>query len=266
MKTVDLDRVQFVTRHFNELQGLRFLVLPGLLFLALAASVGLNTLPAQILPVAVLLGIVLLRGRLKSYYQGRFGVVESPRLSPMPVEALSLAGSGMTVAGLPKTTPGAWRILLFAGVAFVPFVILWFLSPAVFIDSPTDWSRLSSQTVMIGGAPILKLDPSALLLVMYFFCGALFLGTWLRRGRCSSQGYHLVIGLLLLGFAALGASQGYVLQALFDGGIGRIAQVFVPALGSAPLALALCGGGFVVAGLLDHWQLVRVLGSPAEEA
>jgi hypothetical protein len=265
MKTADLDQIQFVTRHFNELQGLRLMVPPGSFFLGLAAAVGFHTLPAQIFPVAVLLGTILLRARLRGYYQTRFGEVEAPALYLDPGPSLSLAGSAMAVAVPRKPNPGARRILTFAGLAFIPFVILWAMSPVVLIDQPTDWSRLPSQTVLLIGAPFLKLELSALLLVMYFFCGALLLGTWFRRGRRLSQGHYLALGLLLLGLAALGASQGYVLQALFDQGIARIAQVFVPALGSPPITLVLCGGAFVLAGLLDHWQLVHALGRPAEQ-
>jgi hypothetical protein len=259
MKTADLDRVQFVTRYFNELQGLRLMVPSGLLFLSLAVLAGFKTLPAQLLPVAVLVGTILLRSRLRSYYQTRFGEVESSARLLDPVQSLSPAGSTAAVA-IPRG-----RFWTFAGVAFIPFAILWFLSPVVAIDTPTDWSRLASQTVLFSGAPSLKLDSSALLLAMYFFSGSLFLGTWLWRGRRLSQGYYLGLGLLLLGLATVGASLGYVLQALFDRGTSRIAQAFVPALGNPSIALALCGGAFVLAGLLDHWQLVRALGSPVEE-
>lgn len=259
MKTVDLDRVQFVTHYFNELQGLRLMVPSGLLFLSLAVLAGFKTLPAQLLPVAVLVSMVLMRSRLRSYYRTRFGEVESPERFLDPVQSLSPAGSTGAVA-IPRG-----RFWTFAGLAFFPFAVLWFLSPLVAIDTPTDWSRLASQTLLFSGAPSLKLDPTGLLLVMYFFSGSLLLGTWLRRGRRLSQGYNLGLGLLLLGLATVGASLGYVLQALFDRGIPRIAQAFVPALVSPSIALALCGGAFVLAGLLDHWQLVRALGSPVEE-
>lgn len=259
MKTADLDRVQFVTRYFNELQGLRLMVPTGLLFLSLAVLAGFRTLPAQLLPVAVLVGMILLRSRLRSYYQTRFGVVESSDRPLAPVQSLSPAGSAGTVA-IPRG-----RFWTFAGLAFIPFAILWFLSPVVAIDTPTDWSRLASQTVLFGGASTLKLDPSGMLWAVYLFSSSVFLGTWLRRGRRLSQGYYLGLGLLSLGLSSLGVTLGYVLQALFDWGTPRIAQAFVPALGSPAIALALCGGAFVLVGLLDHWQLVHALGSPAEE-
>ncbi|MFY9820691.1 MAG: hypothetical protein WAM82_04865 [Thermoanaerobaculia bacterium] len=266
MNTADLDQIQFVTRHFNELQGLRLMMPAGLIALGLAFAVGFHNVPAQIFSVVVVVGAILLRVRLRSYYQTRFGEVESPAPGLEPILSLSPAGAATAVAG-PRgfLNSGARRIGTFVGLAFIPFSILWMMSPAVVIDQPTDWSRLASQTVMVGGAPILKLDPSSLLMMMYFLCGSLFLGTWLWRGRRLSQSFYLVIGLLLLGLATLGASLGYVLQSLFDRGIARIAQVFVPPLSSLPITLVLCGAAFVLAGLLDHWQLVRALGRPAEK-
>jgi hypothetical protein len=265
MKTADLNQIQFVTRHFNELQGLRLKVPTGLMFLGLAVATAFRNVPAQIFSGAVVLGTILLVIRLRSYYPTHFGQVEAPVSGLEPVLTLSPAGSTAITAPRRALSSGAWVIGAFVGLAFIPFLILWVMSPTVAIDQPTDWSRLSSQTVMFIGAPTLKLEPSALLLMMYFLCGSLFLGTWLWRGRRLSQGYHLVLGLVLVGLATVGAGLGYVLQALFDREIGWIAQVFVPPLGSLPITLVLCGAAFVLAGLLDHWQLVRALGRPAEE-
>lgn len=266
MKTADLDQVQFVTRHFNELQGLRLWVPTGLVLLGLAIAAAFHSIPALILSGVIVMGTVLLRVRLRSYYPTRFGQVEAPAPGFEPVLSLNLAGPTMAVAAPRRTLSSVARLIgAFAGLAFIPFLILWVMSPVVDIDQPTDWSRLSSQTVLSIGAPTLKLQPSALLLMVYFLCGSLLVGTWLWRGRRLSQGYHLVLGLVLLGLATVGAGLGYVLQALFDREIGRIAQVFVPPLGSLAITLVLCGAAFVLAGLLDHRQLVRVLGRPAEK-
>jgi hypothetical protein len=133
----------------------------------------------------------------------------------------------------------------------------------VAIDQPTHWSHLASQTVMYGGTRELTLE--SLVSTMYFIFGALFLGTWLWRGHRLSQGHYLVLGVLLLGFAALGVALGFVLPALWNLGIVGIARFFVPPLGNMQIAQIVCGASFVLAGLLDHWQLVRVLGRPIEE-
>ena len=38
MKTPDLDRIRFITRHFNDLQGLRYWVPLGLVILGLGGT------------------------------------------------------------------------------------------------------------------------------------------------------------------------------------------------------------------------------------
>ena len=50
MKTHDLDRIRFVTRHFNELQGLRCMVPLGLIQLAAGLTGGLAGFP-KLLPL-----------------------------------------------------------------------------------------------------------------------------------------------------------------------------------------------------------------------
>ena len=83
---------------------------------------------------------------------------------------------------------------------------------------------------------------------------------WLMRDRRLSQSYYLVFGLLLLGLAALGASLEIApTPALFSYALLALAHPWI--------AQVLQGSVLVIAGLLDHRQLVRALGErPAEPA
>jgi hypothetical protein len=76
--------------------------------------------------------------------------------------------------------------------------------------------------------------------LLYALFGTLFLSVWLLRERRLSQSYYLGLALLL-GFSALGSAP----------------------LWAAPL---LCGSAMILAGLLDHCQLVRALGPAARES
>jgi hypothetical protein len=90
----------------------------------------------------------------------------------------------------------------------------------------------------------------------YFVFGVGFIGVWLWRERRLSQSYYLVLGVLLLGLVAIGVCLRSVLPALQDLGLARF---LLPLLVSSSLSDLLCGTLLVVAGLLDHWQLIRVL-------
>ena len=83
-------------------------------------------------------------------------------------------------------------------------------------------------------------------LVVY---GLLLVGLWLVRDHHLFQSYYLVLGVLLLGSAAPGRFSGFALPALARPGSGRL----------------LTGAAFFLAGLLDHWQLVRVMGHGVSE-
>lgn len=89
--------------------------------------------------------------------------------------------------------------------------------------------------------------------------GAFFLGVWLWRGRRLSQSYHLALGIALLALAAFGTCLGYLVWE--DRDAARfVIDLFLPALVHPWMALLLCGSSMILAGLLDHWQLVRSLG------
>jgi hypothetical protein len=82
----DLDRIRFVTRHFNDLQGLRLLVPLGLLQIASGMTGGFAkvtrllpwTLALQVAAAAVALFLMLRAG---SHYRS-YGHVEPQRRSP----------------------------------------------------------------------------------------------------------------------------------------------------------------------------------------
>jgi hypothetical protein len=95
--------------------------------------------------------------------------------------------------------------------------------------------------------------------MMYALFGSLFLGVWLWRGSRLSQSYYLAFGVLLLGLSVLGAVMGFFWwnQGIFN--------LVVPAEAHLWIALLLCGSTMILAGLLDHWQLVRVFKPAVEE-
>jgi hypothetical protein len=97
--------------------------------------------------------------------------------------------------------------------------------------------------------------------MMYALYGSVFFGVWLWRERRWSQSHHLAFAVLLLGLAALGTSLGFFLDE--NGQIAPILDLFLPALVYPGVALLLCGVSMILAGLLDHRQLVQALGGPA---
>jgi len=76
--------------------------------------------------------------------------------------------------------------------------------------------------------------------LVYLSVGGTFVGTWWRRGRPRLQEHYAVLGVLLLGASMLDRS--------WDFNIFRIV-----------------GTALILAGLLDHWQLLRTLKRPTDE-
>jgi hypothetical protein len=285
MKTQDLDRIRFVTRHFNDLQGLRYWVPLGLVTLGLGG-------PA-LLRVVSILGAGLLMLGAKRYYGTTFGRVERQPVEPAaelyPVSVYSPAGPIPRLAGVQQVPPLARHFLTTATLVMILFSILQAIPPSFQVQGqeslgqhPRITSRLALERPWIVGeqpqpsgiaqppwvawvySATPTRPPATLRAVfgqtLYALFGSVFLCVWLWRGRRRSQGHHLALAALLLGLAALGTSLGFLARA--DGAIPGTLDFLLPALVYPGLALLLCGSAMILAGLLDHAQLVRTLGHP----
>ncbi|HKI03399.1 MAG TPA: hypothetical protein VKK31_15575 [Thermoanaerobaculia bacterium] len=269
METRELERIRFVTRHFNDLQGLRYEVPLGLIALGLGG--------ATLLRAALFLGAFLLLLGARRHYRNSFGEVEEgPAGSAAelyPVSVFGPAGPIPRLEGFQQVTPFVRHFLTTLALAAVLFSYFQALTPNFVVlgdesagqhpQIVTETSPLFRQTPVgpffMGGA---VRPPSMLRAVLaqslYVLCGAFFLGLWLWRGRRGSQGHHLALSLLMFGLAAFGTSLGFL--AWRDGEIPRALAPFLPALVYPGVALLLCGSSMMLAGLLDHWQIVRALG------
>jgi hypothetical protein len=268
METRDLERIRFVTQHFNNLQGLRYGVPLGLITLVWGG-------PA-LQRLALLLGALLLVLGAKRYYGRTFGQVEqqpADRAAEIyPVSLFSPAGSLSRLEGFRQVTPIARHFLATVTLALLLFTYFQAIPPNFLVqgdESLGQHPQVLRESTPSLGPPLIKVlegaavrAPSMLRAVfaqaMYALYGSLFLGVWLWRGRRCSQGHHLALAVLLLGLSALGTSLGYIARG--DGKIDRLFDLFLPALVYPGMALLLCGSSMVLAGLLDHWQLVRALG------
>jgi hypothetical protein len=272
----DRDRIRFVTRYFNELQGLREAVPYGLQTLGLGLVLFFPN-PATVgLFFVLLAGSLFLRQGARAYYQRLFGEVESRPLALGAPAALPSVFSPAGPALRPVTDSGRrpfsrpqWLVLTGA-VAL--FVALRAVSPAAAIltdaSAHDPWLQLTSPVVEISDRanPFQSVGLGPMLLQSsYVLVGAVLVGIWLRRERRFSQLHYLLLGTLLLALAFLGASLGLVLPALWKVGIARLGAVFLPPVAHLWMALILCGAALTLSGLLDHWQLVRTLGRPVEE-
>jgi hypothetical protein len=119
MNPEDLDRILFITRRFQQLQGLRWMVPVGLVTLSVGlGSAFLPSYPALLL--AVLAGAIFLSLRSRAYYLERFGKVE-PRHLPMR-EQIVIGAAVLAVYGLePLTKRGLYplELILYAGLAML---------------------------------------------------------------------------------------------------------------------------------------------------
>lgn len=282
MTTQDLDRIRFVTRHFNNLQGLRYWVPIGLLTLSVGGTTYFANRPFLILRASFFLAAFLLFFGARWYYRHTFGEVERQPILPLAetstVSVFSPAGSMQRLAGSEGMPPAARRFLTTLGAALALFLILQAISPSFRIDvdeslAQRPWDTLESWTISwpgstpINGGPM-AMSPSTVKALfgqtLYALFGSFFLGMWLWRERRLSQSYHLAFGILLLGLSALGASLGLLYRANDE--IARIVGHFGPAVIHLWLALLLCGCSMILAGLLDHWQLARTLGRSVKES
>jgi hypothetical protein len=228
MERPDLDRIRFVTRHFHDLQGLHSLVPLGLITLGAAGALSLGSGPLLLVPAVSFLGALLLMLGARRYYGNTFGLVEPQPVQPTaelsPVSIFNPAGPTQ-IYRPPITSAQQHSIIL----GLVPIVFALFK----FLFAPP-WIRFPSGALTFVSLSWPAFGP-AFTPVLYALSGSLFLGIWLLRERHLSQSCHLGLAALLLGLSAFGP---YVLW----------------------VALLFCGSSLVLAGLLDHWQLVRALG------
>jgi hypothetical protein len=295
METPNLDRIRFVTRHFQDLQGLRHWAPLGLITLSLGLATGFASRPMSLLASLLFAGSLFLRAGAGRYYRNYFGKVERQAIDPLldtcpaSMSVFSPAGSTPRLEGVQLIPPMARYVLATAAPALILFSAFQAIPPAFLVDGrealgqhpqvlSQPHGRLERPWI-IGDQPqpsdpfeppwvawiysrVPTRPPSALRAVfgqtMYVLYGSVFLGVWLWRGRRRSQGHHLALAILLLGLSALGASLGFQVQ---EGGeIPRIFDALLPALVYPGVALLLCGSSMVLAGLLDHRQLARALG------
>lgn len=275
MNAQSIDRIRFVTRHFNELQGLRILVPLGLIALT-AGFIGRFRVffgpllrihlgpfvPLVFLLVApmVVVSALLLIGFSPFYYRESFGVVERPPVDPSgqlaPLSIFSPAGPAPWLAvDRPVGHPRARRLLITMSLAFALFVLVQAVCPPIFMftfqnEIHEPWMRLTPFLVQ----------------TLHVLYGSLFLGTWLWRGRRWSQSYYLALAILPLALAALGASGSSPLGLLVLDAAERKLWLVQPALADPWIALLPCGASLLLAGLLDHSQLARTLGRPMAPA
>lgn len=237
MELRDFDRIRFVTRRFGDLQGFRRLVPVGLMILSIAGLTSLTSWLLVLLRVALFAGACLLLLGARRYYRSTFGEVEVPEVEPVAeLSSLLLTAEGPAERPLP-VIPMVPRFLILGGLACAVFVLfqLLFWPP---------WITIDSKVVHWSGDP--AMTRAMLIQMLYGLCGLFFLGTWWLREHRPSQGYHLGLGLLLSALSMLG-------------------PWYAPTAVHFGTALLVCGSSMVLAGLLDHWQLVQVLGPREEE-
>lgn len=286
METRALDRIRFVTRHFNNLQGLRYWVPVGLITLSVGGTTYFTNPPLVALRLALFLGAFLLMFVARRYYRRNFGEVESQSVYlPGELHSLSIfspAGPIQRLQGFQQMTPIARHFLIIMGLTLVVFSVFQEIPPtidleideslveppwanldAVFYLAPKPWTvgdlTLAQRGHLWWSWSTRRAQGGQMMYALY---GAFFLGIWLWRGRRLSQSYHLALGALLLGLSAFGACLGYFFSE--DREIPRmLIDFFLPAVAHLWVALLLCGASMIVAGLLDHWQLIRGLRRPA---
>jgi hypothetical protein len=188
----------------------------------------------MLLPAALFAGACVLLLGAGRYYRSRFGETEALLGEPVAeLSSLLLTAEGPAQRSRP-VIPVVPRFLILGGVACAVFILfqLLFWPP---------WVTIGSEVVSWTGDR--AMTRTMLIQMLYGVCGLFFLGTsWLRK----EQAHPLAIGLLLAGLSTLG-------------------PWLAPATVSFGVALLVCGSALVLAGLLDHGQLVRVLGPGEEE-
>jgi len=281
MDTDALDHIRFATRHFNDLQGLRYAVPVGLLTLGLGGVLHFAGWPAFLL-VPVAAAALLLAIAAGRHYRRAYGEVQSEPVYPVgELHSLSIyhpAGLTPRLVGFQQVTP-VTRHFLTMTLLVASLCALFQLLPRNVVIVGTE---AAGEHPRIHAAAASQYDPYLGWIdafegfwkspaayraiygqMAYALFGAFFLGLWLWRERRPSQRHDLALAVLLLGLAGLGASLGFVARE--DGGLGPVLDFLSPALVYPGVALLLCGAAMILAGLFDHWQLARALGGSAME-
>jgi hypothetical protein len=189
MDVRDLDRIGFVTRHFEDLQGLRLLVPFGMMLLSQGLSPWFERLPlalALLCHMTLFAGGMHLANRSPRYYRNLLGEVEAPT----------------------ERIFAHWLLVVVLAAAVLAYLLAF---------GSLTFPRLCS-----------------------ILSGAALLGLWIVREGRWSQSYHLLLGGLVSAVAVLAPDGSRALQ--------------------RELFFGLSGACLIVAGLLDHWQLVHTLG------
>ncbi len=268
METPNLERIRFITQHFNDLQGLRYGVPLGLTLLAWTGP--------PLLRAAGFAGALLLTLGAGRYYRSTFGAVErqpadlDAELSPASI--YSPAGPIPRLAMPPRVAPVARRFLLTSLLALIVFAYVQALPPGQFVvQGDESHPRILPATEPVYAPPLLspwayyhggEIMPASMSRAIeaqtaYLLTGCFFLNLWLWRRRDLSQSPHLILALLMLATATLGTTLGFHVSK--DGAIDPLLDRLLPALVYPRMAMLLCGGALILAGLFDHWQLARTL-------
>jgi hypothetical protein len=269
MNASKLDHIRFVASHFNGLQGLRYWVPLGLITLSLGGTTYFESVPFRVLRACLFLGAILLAFAARRYYQTRFGEVEPQSLFGTELETLSIyspAGGVPRIGGGFQDVKPALRLFsMVMGLTLAALVIAWAMGPSVIIEE--DESLLQAPWQAPASVFMAAADGSGLWELttkthlghfLYALFGSFFMAVWLWRERRASQSYYLVFGLLLLGLASASAALGWILWQRSEPWI-RLEQLLTPFLGHLWVSLLLCGTLTILAGLLDHRQLSRML-------
>jgi hypothetical protein len=280
MKPQDLDRIRFVTCHFNDLQGLRWSVPLGLITLAIGGTIHFAGWASFLLgPIAA--GAFLLKSVAKRYYSHTFGAVEAqPAYLAGELHSLSVyspAGPTPRLAGFQQVTPVERHFLATMALVTSLFAIFELIPPNILVaggESMGGHPQIQTEIAPAYEPSIQWVNafgsffkaPSAVRAIcgqmVYALFASIFLGVWLWRERRRSQGHHLALAILMMGLAVLGASLGFLAR---YGERPPIVDFLLPALVYPGVALLLCGAAMILAGVLDHWQLVHILGTSAVE-
>ncbi len=189
MDRQDLDRIDFFTRHFQDLKGLQILVPMGMMCVLQGTTPLLHRLPVILGSMCIAgwfaVAMLLMFGS-KRFYRRLLGEVQVRR----------------------ETTVGEW----------LPVLVV----------------------AAIAAAYLLATHSLSLVRGLNLTYGSVLLGYWLGREMRVSQLYHLLLGSLLLGIAVLAPGDSPLVR--------------------QPETYTLCGISWILAGLLDHRQLMRTLG------